>query len=604
MFLWLLCFLWRNITVLCSGDELRREKCLTELSLMGYSQKQDKIGFFTNVMTALPLSGLFGPALGTLAESREPFRHPATSRRKQKWENGRIIPVIGLLVVSAGGGLLLSFAFYPLRLDFLAWIAFVPLFWAIHKDSRPAFAALYGMTFGIAFFSVDLSWIHHALAVHGRFGSASTLALFVGVILTLALFPEAFAFVSALLLNRGIPPALAAPFLWTALEYFRTGVFTGFPWDLSGYSQVGRETVIQIADITGVYGVSFLLLLVNGSLWEVMRATMKRDRFPVKLVATTGLTLLLVLVYGSVRIAYFSTDQQYKSGVVVGILQGNIPQEIKWKYASRRHTFATYERLGEKAVQEGAQLLVWPETSAPVLFGGSDPDWQRPGEISLRLKVPMLVGAPSTRTVGGIKRYYNSAFLVDGTELRYRYDKIHLVPFGEYMPLAWLLPLGHGIATEGEDYSPGEEMTVMHLEEHTALGVLICYESIFPEIARTAIGKGASVLLNITNDGWFGDTAAPYQHLAMARMRSLENRVWLVRSANTGVSAVFDPTGRMVSRIPLNQEGICTVRVPSSSTAGSFYTRFGDLFAWCCISVSIILGLTAIKFGRAPQRKG
>jgi apolipoprotein N-acyltransferase len=149
--------------------------------------------------------------------------------------------------------------------------------------------------------------------------------MFVGMILTLALFPGAFAFISALLLNRGITPALAAPFLWTALEYFRTVLFTGFPWDLTGYSQAGHETVIQIADMTGVYGVSFLLLLVNGTLWEVLRAIMKRDRFPVKLVATTAGTLILVLVYGNVRIAHFSTDQQDKSGVVVGILQGNIP---------------------------------------------------------------------------------------------------------------------------------------------------------------------------------------------------------------------------------------------------------------------------------------
>ncbi|MGO9568556.1 MAG: apolipoprotein N-acyltransferase [Desulfomonilaceae bacterium] len=512
--------------------------------------------------------------------------------------------MIAPLVASVGGGLLLSCAFPSLQLDFLTWIAFVPLFWAIHKDSRPAFAALYGVAFGIAFFSVDLSWIYHTLTVHGHFGFASALAMFVGMILTLALFPGAFAFVLALLLNRGITPVFSAPFLWTALEYFRTALFTGFPWDLTGYSQAGRETVIQIADITGVYGVSFLLLLVNGTLWEVLRATMKRDRFPVKLVATTALTLILVLVYGSARIAHFSSGQQDKSGFVVGILQGNIPQEIKWEDASRRHTFATYERLGEQAVQEGAQLLVWPETSAPVLFGGGNPDWQRPGEISLRLKVPMLVGAPSIKMIDGVTCYYNSAFLVDGTMLRYRYDKMHLVPFGEYMPLTWLLPLGPGIAARDADYSPGDKMTVMHMKGYPPFSVLICYETIFPALARTAVGKGASMLINITNDGWFGDSAAPYQHLAMAGMRSVENRVWLVRSANTGISAAFDPAGRMVSRIPLEQEGVCTVRVPGTAAAGSLYTRFGDLFAWSCIAVSVLLGLTGIKSGRSARQKG
>ena len=146
------------------------------------------------------------------------------------------------------------------------------------------------------------------------------------------------------------------------------------------------------------------MLLVNGTLWELLRATTKRDRFPAKLAATTTLTLILVLVYGNARIARFAPEQQDKSGFVVGILQGNIPQEIKWEEASRHHTFAVYERLGEQAVQADAQLLVWPETSAPVLFGGGNPDWQRPGEISLRLGVPMLIGAPSLKMVDGITR--------------------------------------------------------------------------------------------------------------------------------------------------------------------------------------------------------
>jgi apolipoprotein N-acyltransferase len=507
------------------------------------------------------------------------------------------------LVVSFGGGLLLSFAFPPLGLDFLAWIAFIPLFWAIHKDSRPAFAAVYGLAFGIAFFAADLSWIYRTLTIHGHFGWASAIGMLAGMVLTLSLFPMTFAFISAHLLKRGITPALAAPFVWTALEYIRTVAFTGFPWDLTGYSQAGRVTVIQFADITGVYGVSFFILLVNGALWEVLRAMMKGDRFPVKLLATTALALILVLVYGSVRIARFAPEQQDESSVAVGILQGNIPQEIKWEETSRRHTFDTYERLGEKAVQQGAQLLVWPETSAPVVFGSANPDWQRPGEISLRLKVPMLIGAPSMKMVDGTTRYYNSAFLVDGTALRCRYDKMHLVPFGEYMPLTWLLPLGPGIAARDADYSPGEVMTVMNMKGLPPFSVLICYETIFPDLARTAVGKGAGMLINITNDGWFGDSAAPYQHLAMAGMRSVENRVWLVRSANTGISAAFDPTGHMVSHIPLDHEGVSTVHVPCSASAGSFYTRFGDLFALSCIAVSVLLGLALINFGKTAQRE-
>ncbi len=509
--------------------------------------------------------------------------------------------MIASLVASACGGLLLSFAFPPFRFDFLAWFAFIPLFWAIHKDPRPSFCALYGAAFGIAFFSVDLHWIYHALTVYGHFGVASALAMLAGMVLTLCLIPAAFTFLLSLLSNKGIAPSLAAPFLWTASEYIRTVLFTGFPWDLAGYSQMPHPVVIQAADITGVYGVSFLVLLVNGVLWELIRAKIDKSRPPLRLAFITGLTMILVLVYGDVRIGEFSRAPKDKSTFTVGILQGNIPQDIKWEQASRHHTFSTYERLGRQAVQEGAGLLIWPETSAPVVFGSRNPDCNQPGKISRRLRVPMLVGAPFTKIVRGATRYYNSAFLVDGPVLRYRYDKVHLVPFGEYMPLTWLLPLGPGIAAREADYSPGKSTTVMNVKGCPSFSVLICYETIFPEMAACAVRKGARMLVNITNDGWFGNSAAPYQDLAMAAMRSVENRVWLVRSANTGISAAFDPTGRMVSQIPLEQEGACTVKLPSNASAGSFYSRFGDVFAWLCIAISLLIIVSTIGFRRLAR---
>ncbi len=508
------------------------------------------------------------------------------------------------LVATAGGGLLLSLAFPPFRFDFFAWFAFIPLFWAIHNDSRPSFCALYGAAFGIVFFSVDLHWIYHALTVYGHFGVPSAVALLAGMVLTLSLIPAAFTLLLSLLSNKGIAPSLAAPFLWTALEYVRTVLFTGFPWDLAGYSQMPHALVIQIADITGVYGISFLLLLVNGVLWELIRVKIDRSRPPLRLAAITALTMILVLVYGDVRLTEFSLTPKDKSRFALGILQGNIPQEIKWEEASRRCTFSTYEKLGRHAVEEGAGLLIWPETSAPVLFGGRNPDCKEPGKISQRLRVPMLVGAPFAKIVRGATRYYNSAFLVDGPVLRYRYDKMHLVPFGEYMPLTWLLPLGPGIAAREADYSPGNNMTVMHVKGCPPFSVLICYETIFPQIAADAVRKGARMLVNITNDGWFGKTAAPHQDLAMAGMRSVENRVWLVRSANTGISAAFDPAGRMVSEIPLGREGACTVNLPSNASAGSLYSRFGDVFAWLCIAISLLIIVSTIGFRRLARPEG
>jgi len=311
---------------------------------------------------------------------------------------------------------------------------------------------------------------------------------------------------------------------------------------------------------------------------------------------TTGSAVALVFAYGAMRLDHFSSMGRTNKGFPVGILQANIPQEVKWTDGAREYTFRAYERLGESAVRDQARLLVWPETAAPVIFGPQDLGWKRPGEISERLGVPMLVGAPSVRMKGPQTQYYNSAFLLDGPFLRYRYDKIHLVPFGEYMPLTWLLPLGPGIAAREADYSPGEAMTVMSVEGCPRFSVLICYEAIFPELSRTAVKQGARMLINITNDGWFGATAAPYQHLGMARLRSVENRVWLLRCANTGVSAAFDPAGRLIKSIPLNQEGFFVAQVPNVSNAGSLYTRTGDLFVWGCMTIVGILALLSAGF--------
>jgi apolipoprotein N-acyltransferase len=181
--------------------------------------------------------------------------------------------------------------------------------------------------------------------------------------------------------------------------------------------------------------------------------------------------------------------------------------------------------------------------------------------------------------------------LIDGTTVPYQYDKIHLVPFGEYMPLTWLVPLGPGIAAREGDYSAGEVMTVMNLRGCPRFSVLICYEAIFPELARTALENGAVMLINLTNDGWYGRSAAPYQHLELARVRAVENRVWLLRAANTGISAAFDPAGRVVGTIGLQEEGILTVKVPKPASVGSLYSRFGDVFAWSCIGVCLLAGL-------------
>jgi apolipoprotein N-acyltransferase len=494
------------------------------------------------------------------------------------------------IALSAGGGLFLALAFPPYNLSILAWVAFVPLFAAIARDGRPAFAALSGACFGAVFFAVDVSWVYRTLVVHGHFHPVLAFFTFVGLIATLSLFTALFGFLLSLA-GRRIPRfTLFAPFLWIAVEYLRAISLTGFPWDLAGYSQANRIALMQIAAITGIYGVSFLVVLMNVAVWEVVNAYAKRKPVPIGFAASCLILLGLAWTYGYFTLAGIPEHRQTNQGFGIGILQGNIPQEIKWDERSREYTFATYERLGAEAVAKGAQLLVWPETSVPVVFGEKNEDWQRPGRISQALGTPMLIGAPAAEMVANEIHFYNSAFLVHDGILRERYDKIHLVPFGEYMPLSWLLPLGPGIAAREADYTPGTVMRVMQPPNGPPFSVLICYEAIFPELSRAAVANGARLLINITNDGWFGETAAPYQHFTMAKVRSIETGTWLVRCANTGISAVFDPAGRTITEIPLGKEGTAVVFLQPTDNAGTFYTRFGDIFAMGCLGFLGILG--------------
>lgn len=496
--------------------------------------------------------------------------------------------MIASIAAVTAGGLLLALAFPPNSLDLIAWVAFIPLLQVIHTEKNLGAGFLYGTVFGAAFFLVDVHWMYQTLVTHGHFEPLWAGIVFLGMIFTLSLFPAVFAYGLVSLHTRGLSISFAAPFLWTGTEYLRSILFSGFPWDLVGYSQSGRLLLVQIADLTGVYGVSFLVVLVNGALWEAFRRMTTGRRFPWRFSAASALILAVTLVYGHIRSEEFSSNRG-KDRFEVGILQGNIPQHLKWADSEKLHTFKTYERLGKKAVHQGAKLLIWPETAAPVLFGSGNSEWRQATDISNRLGVPMLVGAPSYREERGITEYFNSAFLVEGNELRQRYNKIHLVPFGEYMPLSWLLPLGPGIAAREADYTAGNNMTIMEVPGCPPFGVLICYEAIFPELARLAVNHGARMLVNITNDGWFGASAAPYQHLNHAGMRCIENRVWLIRAANTGISAVVDPVGRIRKQVNLDEQGVLIWGIPSDARAGSLYSLFGDVFCWACITLVCVM---------------
>lgn len=480
-----------------------------------------------------------------------------------------------LLALLSGALLALSF---PGSGD-QGWVAFaalVPLLAAVAgADWRRA--GLLGFGAGLVFWIATIPWIAHTIVRYGGLPWPLAVLVLLGLAGYLALYTAAFcAMVSRVSVSRGAPFVLAAASLWVALEFLRTYLLTGFPWNLLGYSQYRNLLVVQIAAVTGVYGVSFVVVAVNAALWRLLA----RDRGwkePLAAAATAAGAVTLAIVS-----AWLPPGAGARPTHEVALVQGSIDQGVKWDAASRDATLAVYRTSTLEAARRGANLIVWPETSLPFVFeeGLRRADVQA---LARETRAYLLVGALGRAPEGS----RNSAFLVapDG-ELVGRYDKRHLVPFGEYVPLKSLLPfvevLGGGAIGA---LRSGGEATIFS----TPLGrlaVVICYEAIFPAEVRDFFLAGADVLVNITNDAWFGRSAAPVQHLAMAAFRAVENRAYLVRAANTGISAIVAPDGRIVHASGLfTRETISGTITPR--VGPSVYTRYGDVFAWVTVAVAL-----------------
>jgi len=374
-----------------------------------------------------------------------------------------------------------------------------------------------------------------------------------------------------------------APFLWVAVELLRAYVVS-FPWLLLGTSQIDNLPLARLASVTGVYGVSFEIALVN----TVFAATMlvhRRRRVPMLVAALTGAVVLqatiLVKVEPSEEVAHATLVQQ------------NVPIERQWTYEGYKRLVDELSALSQtpKAGKDAsvAPLIIWPESPAPFetddrLFSEST------AALARKERSWLLAGVTAVQPAakpGEPEQVYNSALLLSPSgAVAQRYDKVHLVPWGEYIPFSWAFGFAKSLTHEvGTFASGGVERTPLEVGAHR-YGVFICYESVFPHEVRRFAERGAEVFVNISNDGWFGDSGAPWQHLNMARMRAVENHRWLLRATNTGVTAAIDPMGRVVAVASRNQ------RVALDAPYGllsetTFYTRYGDWFPILCAIISI-----------------
>jgi len=493
-------------------------------------------------------------------------------------------------VVSA---FLLVLAYPSFNIEFLAWIALVPLFFGL-ENSTIKQRILKGYAFGIVFFSGILYWLFK-ISIPGT----------IGLVLLLSVAPVIFSFLYPSGSNNPFYMLLYIPSAWVLTEYLRGHLFTGFPWALLGYSQSFNTKLIQIVDITGVYGLSFLIVAVNFGLLMIFCKKCRRYILPcIVFILVAG-----CLLYGEIALRHVYPAQTLK----IALIQGNIPQDIKWDKKYRSFIMDKFMRITRTAISEGKpDLVVWPETALPGYMEERDLG-QTLSEIAQSGNVYFLTGTLHGEGMNA----FNSACLISKRGiLLARYDKVHLVPLGEFIPFEdkfpWVrssmpIPLG--------DFRRGKEYVVFQLEkEDSALfpkaaaknpdyykfSCLICYEDIFPEIARTFVEKGAYFLINITNDAWFGKTSAPYQHLQGSIFRAVENHVPVVRAANTGVSCIIDSSGRVTKVARNGKEEICVdcyvTGDISINVEKTFYTRFGDAFSWGCMAI-VLLGVITNQNG-------
>ncbi|MEO5339382.1 MAG: apolipoprotein N-acyltransferase [Magnetococcus sp. MYC-9] len=462
-----------------------------------------------------------------------------------------------------------------------------------------------GFFFGLSHFSLGFSWLLTSLHTHGGIPWLGSLLMLLGLAACMALYPALFGALLARLAPRPWLLPLAAPALWVITEWLRAHLLGGFAWNLVGYGWDRWAPFLQIADLGGIFLLSWLMVLpasVGAALW------LRRPPTAPFFAACSGVALVLGLVfwYGEERLATLQRSQQQdnRPPIRVAVVQGNIPQQLKWATAQQKETLERYLQLS-RALPKPLDLVVWPETAMSFFFR-SNPDFlAQISQLSRELAAPVLTGTPSIDRESEEDgwRYYNSMVMLDESgSLDQRYDKHHLVPFGEFIPLRGLVPAKFSKFTDGtEDFSGGPGPVPLTWNKGD-IGPLICYEAIFPDEVRQLAATGVQWLINITNDAWFGDTAKP-QHLAMVRLRAVENRLPMIRSANTGISAVFDDTGRELDRLPPDQAGGLVVTLPHGS-GQSFYRDHGDLWLgiWLALALaSAWLGRAARKANPSPQ---
>ncbi len=479
---------------------------------------------------------------------------------------------IYLIIFSA---ILMSLSFHPIGLHFLAWFGLVPLFFAI-KDVKPSSAFKSGILFGFSFSLFSLFWL-----VFLQIDTNIKILMLFGLILLFLYFGLYYG--TGILIAHSVGLWLL-PFILTGLEFIRGFGELGFPWLTLGYSQARYPVIIQQASLYGVYGLSFWLVLINVLFYKLIK--LRKVKYFFACVIVFGLPLL----YGMMKI-----KEPVGEPILIGVVQPNIDPNLKFTKAMREETFSRLITLSEQCKVNASlhgdslELIIWPETATPIFITFPGKYQEQVLQLSRRINTPIFTGTPMYDSEK--REMYNGAILIDPhIGITQEYRKIHLVPFSEHIPFEDQIRLFRKIDVGGSHFSPGKQYTIFR-SQRISFSCLICFESIFPELARRFVSDGSQLLVNITNDGWFGKISGPQQHNDMAILRTVENGVPLARSANTGISMVVDKYGRILQETELFKEDVISSRI-SIAKDRTVYQMLGDIVPiFSLLLAAVILAL-------------
>ncbi|ABC77418.1 apolipoprotein N-acyltransferase [Syntrophus aciditrophicus] len=497
------------------------------------------------------------------------------------------------IAVAALSSLLLFLSFPKYGTGLFAWIALIPFLYTL-REKTVYQGAVIGFFVGMLFHVGLIYWIVYVIVVYGNLPYYAAIFLMLLLAAYLSIYFALFAAGLIHLKNKSIPFIISAPPLWIILEFVKSNLFTGFPWENLAYSQYLNHHVIQIADLAGGYGISFVIVLVNVIGYDLFfdRITKKKIALEIAL----GIALISsIYSYGVLRGMQIDMAVAKAPSIPVTLVQGNIDQSLKWNDHYQKETIDIYQKLSLAPPEKTSPgMIIWPETAVPFYFQNVDDLHRRIVSLAVQTENWILFGSPSYAAEEGKLSFLNTAFLLSPHgNMVAQYNKVHLVPYGEYVPLRRFFPFIGKMAAGVGDFQAGEGFIPIKAGEWK-IGVLICYEGILSEAGRIYKNEGAGLLVNITNDAWFGRTSAPYQHLSMTVFRAVENRLFLARAANTGISAIIDPTGKILMKSSIFERTAIQGHIKYLNLP-TLYAKYGDIFVYVCFILLISIYLMSEK---------